>query len=248
MVGSNLNITGPNIVLNTIVAESLRQIADELENVNKDTFKETLNKLLVRLFNEHKRIIFNGNGYEDIWLEEAAKRKLPNIKSAADAIPYFESEKSIDLFTRHKVFTEIELHSRTEILLENYVKALNIEALTTIEIARRQIVPAVMKFEQELLALVISKKSAGIALKGEDKFAEYIGDLKSSLLSATDTLRETNDAAKEIADIKLQAKKYQDEVFPTMQNVRAIADTLETNMPVDLWPLPSYGDLLFSTR
>lgn len=245
-VGSTLNIAGPNIILNTIVAESLTQFADELEGATD--FKSSLKALLKKTFNDHKRIIFNGNGYDNSWIDEAEKRGLPNLKSTVDAVPYFESKKSIDVFTKHKVFTEVEIHSRTEILLENYIKVINIEALTTVDMAKKEILPAVMAYEKSLCDVIISKTGAGINSDVEKAAANKISDLAASLSAKIDELNTHLINAPDMSDVFACSRYYHDTIFGTMQSLRAVADELETLLPKDFWPIPTYAELLFSVK
>ncbi|GHV46507.1 glutamine synthetase [Clostridia bacterium] len=254
MCGSNLNITGPNIILNTIVAEELSNFAEKLESRldGKKDFEKELHALLVETFKAHKRIIFNGNGYDDKWLQEAEKRGLPNLKSSADALPYFESPESIKLFTKHKVFSEIELRSRTDIMLENYTKALNIEAQTAVDMVKHLFLPTAFKFQRQLSELVYFQKKAGVADVLPDSAAAVlsrkVSALTESIAENSEKLEKLNLAAHAISEIKAQSKHYQDVVFPQMQTLRAAVDELETLTPAELWPVPTYAQLLFSAR
>lgn len=243
-VGSTLNIAGPNIVLNTIVADALSDFADELEKA--PDFKSALNKLLVKTFTKHKRIIFNGNGYDAAWIKEAEKRGLPNFSSTVDAVPHFEDKKNIKLFTKHKVFSEIEIHSRTETLLENYEKVLNIEAQTTVDMAKRQILPAVLKFERELFETVCAKKNAGFGEGAEKELAEKVSALTDTLSARIKELDAAIAHGHTIDDVKENAKYFHDTVFAKMQSLRSVADELETVVGADYWPIPTYSELLFS--
>ena len=162
MLGSNLSVAGPNIVLNTIVADALNEFADELEQA--EDFKTELNDLIRRNYKENENIIFNGNNYSEEWLVEAEKRGLKNLLTTADAIPYFESPENIALFTKHGVFTESEMRSRTEILLDNYCKVLNIEGLTMLEMAKKEILPAVLTFSKKVADTALSKKQLSNSL------------------------------------------------------------------------------------
>ena len=244
-VGSSLNISGPNIVLNTIVAEELEQFADELEKA--DDFKKALKELLVKTIKEHSRVIFNGNGYDAAWVKEATEvRGLPELKSTVDALPHFLDEKNVKVFTKHKVFTEVEMHSRTEILLENYSKTINIEALTTAEMATKEILPAVMAYEKQVCDVLLSKKNAGVAYNLEQSIANKIDSLAESLNSKIAELDSTIVKAQGISDVYEAAKCYHDEVFATMQSLRAVADELETIVGEKYWPFPTYEELLFN--
>ena len=245
-VGSTLNIAGPNIVLNTIVADALCDFADELEKA--PDFKSALNALLIKTFNDHKRIIFNGNGYDASWLEEANKRGLPNLVSTVDAVPHFEDGKNIDLFVKHKVFSAIEIHSRTETLLENYEKVLNIEAQTTVEMAKREILPAVLKFQKDICDVVSSRKAAGFKAGAETELAEKVISLTDSLNAHIKELEKLIAKGHTVSDVKKKAKFFHDKVFAEMQSLRAVADELETIVGEDYWPIPTYSELLFSVK
>ena len=247
MVGSTHNIATPNIVLNTIVAESLSQFADELEKA--DNFEKALHELLVKTFKEHQRIIFNGNGYDDAWIKEAVeKRGLPNLKSTVDAIPHFEDEKAIRLFTKHKVFTEREIHARTEILLENYYKTINIEAHTVAEMVARDYTPAVMKYEKFLCDLIASKKSVGVDSSVEMAAAARISSLASAMTEKNAKLSELLAHSSEKTDVLDMARYYHDDVFTKMNEIRTVVDELETLVAAEYWPVPTYGELLFSVK
>lgn len=244
-VGSSLNISGPNIVLNTIVAEELEQFADELEKA--DDFKKALKELLVKTIKEHSRVIFNGNGYDAAWVKEATEvRGLPELKSTVDALPHFLDEKNVKVFTKHKVFTEVEMHSRTEILLENYSKTINIEALTTAEMATKEILPAVMAYEKQVCDVLLSKKNTGVAYNLEQSIANKIDSLAESLNSKIAELDSAIVKAQGISDVYEAAKCYHNEVFATMQSLRAVADELETIVGEKYWPFPTYEELLFN--
>jgi len=244
-VGSSLNISDPNIVLNTIVAEALDEFATELEGA--EDFTTALHELLVRTIKKHKRVIFNGNGYDDAWVKEATEiRGLPCYNSAVDAIPHFRDEKNIKLFAKHKVFTEVEVNSRTEIQLENYCKIINIEALTTVEMASKEILPAVMEYERALCETLLAKKSAGIGYSVESNLASSISVLAEDLNNKIYELEAVIIKAHGISDIFEAARCYHDEVFATMQALRAIADQLETMVAEKYWPFPTYEDLLFN--
>ena len=245
-VGSSLNVAGPNIILNTIVADALCDFADTLEAA--PDFKSALNELLIKTFTEHKRVIFNGNGYDASWVKEAEKRGLPNYVSTVDAVPHFEDEKNIRLFTRHKVFSEIEIHSRTEILLESYTKVLNIEALTTADMAKKEILPAVMRFEKDVCDVIVSKKAAGIGGTAEAELAAKLAALTDSLSAAIKELEASVIRAHDCAEVFESSRYYHDVVFANMQTLRAVADELETVVGADYWPFPTYAELLFSVK
>lgn len=248
MLGSAFSISGPIIVINTIVAESLRQFADELEQ--SSDFKSDLSKLIKRTIKEHKRIIFNGNGYDQSWVKEAESRGLSNLKSTPDALPAFIHPKSVELFSRHKVFTEHEIHSRYEILLENYSKTINIEALTMLDIVNKQIVPAVVSYQNELAQLILSKKavSAEVSTGMEEKLLSKIAKLSELLGKRLDYLSEQLIAVREINDKLELAKAYREKVCTAMNELRLVVDELELLVSSKHWPLPSYAEVLNSVN
>lgn len=241
MCGSSFSIAGPNIVLNTIVAETLREFADILENA--DDFKAELSALIKKTIKDHKRIVFNGNNYAEEWVEEAKKRGLSNLKNTVEALPAFVSDKSIELFTKHNVFTEKEIHSRYEILLENYCKTLRIEALTMITLTKRDIIPACISYQNELTQLLSSKKAlGGFASALEEDLLGKISNLSADLLDKLGKLEKAvadSDSVSELLDL---AKHYRDNVLAAMTELRAIVDELETLVAKKYWPLPSYAE------
>ena len=243
MLGSSDSVAPANVVLNTIVAESFKEIADELEKA--DNFDMAVHDLIKKLFTEHKRIIFNGNGYSDEWVEEAAKRGLPNITSMVDAIPALVTDKAVKLFEDFGVFTKAELESRVEIQYEAYSKAINIEAKSMIDITSKQIIPAVISYTTELAGSVSAVKEAGAdASVQSDLLAEVSSYLKEMKTQLTTLIKVTDEAA-QITDAAAQAKAYRDSVKTTMDALRAPADKLEMIVDKEFWPFPSYGDLLF---
>ena len=243
MLGSSDSVAPANVVLNTIVAESFKEIADELEKA--DNFDMAVHDLIKKLFTEHKRIIFTGNGYSDEWVEEAAKRGLPNITSMVDAIPALVTDKAVKLFEDFGVFTKAELESRVEIQYEAYSKAINIEAKSMIDIASKQIIPAVISYTTELAGSVSAVKEAGAdASVQSDLLAEVSSYLKEMKTQLTTLIKVTDEAA-QITDAAAQAKAYRDSVKTTMDALRAPADKLEMIVDKEFWPFPSYGDLLF---
>ncbi len=245
MLGSSLSISGPNVVLNTIVAEELRQFAEVLES--SQDFTHDLNELIKKTIKEHKRIVFNGNNYSDEWVKEAEKRGLLNLKSTADALPYFISDKNVELFTRHKIFTAAEMHSRYEILMENYCKTLHIEALTMVEMIRKQILPAVLAYQNDLSESALRKHKLGgdISCEFEMGLLQKLSGLTASLSKKADQLDRALTEAKDFVDIKAQADFYKDTVFTLMGGTRAVADDLEVSVGESYWPYPTYGKLLF---
>ncbi|HQA57002.1 MAG TPA: glutamine synthetase III [Acetivibrio sp.] len=245
MPGSSLSISGPNIVLNTIVAEKLSLFADTLEK--SSDFKNDLNKLIIDTVKKHKRIIFNGNNYSEEWVVEAEKRGLSNLKTTADVLPCFITEKSIDLFTKHNVFSEVEIHSRYEILLENYCKTLSIETLTMIDMVRKDILPSVMKYVKDLTQMALSKKELGMEIpcEPEKNLIHKLSTLSARLYENTNELENKLLEAKSYTDLQAQANYFRDVIIPVMQKVRTVADELEVLTASEYWPFPTYGELLF---
>lgn len=248
MLGSTFSIAGPNIILNTIVAEELKQFADILEKSNN--FDEDLNTLIKNTIRDHKRIIFNGNNYSDDWIQEAEKRGLLNLKTTPDALPYFIHSKNIELFTKHHVFSESELYSRYEILMENYCKTIHIEALTMIDIVKKFIIPSVLSYQGEIAGIANSKKQLNPTLQCEleEKLLHDLSRLGNYLYSKLDTLETSVLNAKNHSDLLESAKYYRESIFINMQHLRGVVDELETLIGKDHWALPTYGELLFSVN
>ena len=247
MLGSALNIACPNIMLNTIVAEELRQFVDELEKA--DDFDSAVMELIKKTIKEHKRIIFNGNNYADEWVEEAARRGLLNLKTLPEAMKQYVAKKNIDLFEKHNIYTEKETLARCEIQLENYSKVINIEALTMLDMAKQDILPAVSAYVRELTETALAKKSlsSSITTKVEE---DLVNDLSQKLQCFSNKIEELENALIGAADYEGDAQKcaeyYCNEVFAKMNELRAIGDDMETETASDFWPYPTYGDLLFS--
>ncbi len=242
-LGSADTIACTNYILNTIVAKELKTFADELEG--SENFAADLNALLVKTIKEHKRIIFNGNGYDESWVEEAKRRGLPNLVSTVDAVPHYTDEKNIKIFEEFKILSRTEIESRTEILLENYSKIINIEALTMIDMSRKQIIPAALDFSKELADSMVSKKAVGVNYDSEKKLADKVSSLTNCILEATDTLDNKLIDSKEVDGAEANARFFRDTVFVAMQELRGVVDELETIMPETVWPFPTYTDLLF---
>lgn len=243
-VGSSQSIAGSSIILNTIMAEELRQFADELEKSKE--FNEDLNKLIKRNITRHKRILFNGDGYSESWEKEAKKRGLLNLKTTVDALPYFINQKNIDLFTRHKIFTETEMHSRYEILMDTYNKVVNIEARTMIDIAQKQIVPAVNRYVDELLNSLSLKSSVGIksSFATQKRLVEKLSMLLNKAQKDIDVLDELS--VKSGFKDALERGRYNvDNILPAMDELRKVCDAMEMLTAKDLWPFPQYEDMLF---
>lgn len=243
MVGSRDSIASPNIVLNTIVAEAFAEACEILENA-KD-FDIAVHDLIKEYATTHQRIVFNGNGYSDEWVEEAKRRGLPNIKSMVDAIPALVSDKAIELFAKFGVFTRAELESRVEIQYEAYAKAINIEAKTMIDIAGKQILPAVIHYTKELADTIISVKEAGSKANVQSRLLDKTSDLLETAENALDKLSEVTLNAAQKAEGEEQARYFHDAVMPAMDALRAPIDQLEMIVNKELWPMPSYGDLIF---
>ena len=246
MLGSAFSIAGPIIVLNSIVAEVLSQFADELEN--STDFKSDLSKLIKRTIKNHKRIIFNGNGYDASWVEEAERRGLSNLKTTPEALPAFIHPKNVEMFVRHGVFTEHEIHSRYEILLENYSKTIRIEALTMTDMVNKYVIPAVISYQNELAELVLNKKAvnAGIDTSLEENRLKRISELSVELEKRLGDLAEQTQAVRDITDTLESARAYREKVFAAMNDLREIVDELELITSSKHWTLPTYTDLLYS--
>ncbi len=245
MLGSADSISCTNVIMNTIFAEVISEFADELEKASD--FKSALNALLVKTVKEHKKVIFNGNGYSDEWIAEAEKRGLPNLVSTVDAIPHYTDEKYVRIFEKFKVYTKTELASRTEILLENYYKVINIEALTMLDMSKKLILPAAIEYTKLICETIVAKNTTGIDSTLETKLANELSAITSSLGLAINTLDEKRIASKEHEDtVEGLARYYREEVFVAMQSLRAVADELEMAMPAKYWPIPTYTDLLFT--
>ena len=243
MVGSRDSIASPNIVLNTIVAEAFSEACDVLEKA--DDFDKALSELITKYATEHKRIIFNGDGYSDSWVEEAEKRGLPNIKSMVEAIPALEAEKTIKVFEQFHVFTEAELRSRVEIKYENYAKVINIEAKTMIDMASKQIIPAIIKYTKTLADTVVAVKAAGVDASVQAETLAEVNVLLKEAKEALAALIKVTDEAATKEEGEEQAKFFKFTVFPTMEALRTPVDKLEMIVDKEAWPMPSYGDLMF---
>ncbi len=246
MVGSNQSISGASITLNTILAEVLSRIADKLEKA--EDFETELSHILEELVKEHYNIIFNGDGYSEEWVEEAKRRGLPNIKTTPEAISVFNRPEYIEVFERHHVFTAQEVNARQEILFEEYSKNINIEALTMIEVARREIMPAVMEYMGVLSNSIISVKSAvpSADVSVQTQLVEQISKLLKEVSDQVDALEATVERVHDgIEDYEEQAHAYKFEVFPVMEALRKPCDELEVIVSEEFWPFPTYSDLLF---
>ena len=243
MVGSRDSIAGPNVVLNTIVAEAFADACDILESA--EDFDLAVHNLIKEYFTDHQRIVFNGNGYSDEWVEEAERRGLPNIKSMVEAIPSLTTEKSVVMFERFGVFTKAELESRAEIKYENYAKAINIEARTMIDMASKQIIPDVIKYTKTLADTIIAVKEVGVDVAVQSDILKEVSELLSETQKALGELKVVTEKASDMEEGEDQARYYHFDVVPAMNALRAPVDKLEMIVDKEDWPMPSYGDLIF---
>lgn len=243
MVGSRDSIAGPNVVLNTIVAEAFSEACDVLEKAQD--FHLAVHDLIKKYATEHQRIVFNGNGYADEWVEEAKRRGLPNIRCMVDSIPALTSEKSVKMFEKFKVFTRAELESRAEIKYENYAKAINIEARTMIDMASKQFIPAIVRYTKTLADTVIAVKEAGADASVQSEMLSEVTVLLMEAKKANESLKKVTEQAALMKEGEEQARYYYDEVTPAMARLRDPIDQLEMIVDKEAWPMPSYGDLIF---
>ncbi len=247
MLGSSNSISCANIHLNAAVAEVLRQFSDELEQ--SEDFNSALHELIRRTIKNHKRIIFNGNGYDKAWIVEAEKRGLLNLKTTADAMPKICDKKNIDMLTSHGIFTETEIYSRRDIMLDNYVKAVNIEALTMIDMARKEIIPAVTKFTADTASAVAAKTGVvSVACKYEKRLITTLSDLTDEMDEDTSALEGAVAELRNIEDIIKASEFVRDNILPKMDTLRVAADKVETVTSEDYWPFPTYDKLLFGVK
>ncbi len=246
MLGSSLSIACPNQILNTIVAESLCEFADELEKA--DDFTDALNKLVRKTIKEHKRIIFNGNNYSDEWVVEAEKRGLLNLRSTPDALPYYVSDKNVAMFEKFGVLSATEVHSRYEIQLENYSKQVHIEALTMVDMIKKDIIPATCSYIKDLSKEALNKKelNAGISCELEETLLKKLSSLSAELYNKMESLEESVSGKHEFEDALAEAKYFRETVFAAMEDTRVTADEIESLVGEKYWPYPTYGELLFS--
>ena len=245
-LGSSFSIAGPNIILNTIVGDALRQFADRLEAA--EDFNVELNRIVRHTMRDHKRIIFNGNNYSDEWRAEAARRGLLNYPSAVDALPHFTDEKNVALFTRYGIFSETEIRSRRDILLENYIKVIHIEALTMQDMVNRDLLPAILRYTGFLTDNALKKAQLGLTAVPEKAMAEKLSALSASIVERSALLSDRLLGAADAGALIDEAKYYKDSVFSVMNELRAVVDETELLMPTDVWPYPTYGKLLFDVR
>lgn len=247
MLGSRDSVAGPNVILNTIVAEAFKEACDTLENAVKEgeEFEQALHDLIKKYATEHQRIIFSGNGYAEEWVEEAKRRGLPNIRSMVESIPALTTKKAISVFEEFKVFTETELRSRAEIKYENYAKAINIEARTMIDMASKQFIPAVIKYTKTLADTVLAVKEAGADYSVQAETLSEVSKLLAETKDALGKLMEVTGKASDMEAGQVQAEYYYFDVTPAMDKLRKPVDALEMIVDKEAWPMPSYGDLIF---
>ena len=249
MLGSSNSIACANIMLNAAVAESLKIYADRLENV--DDFETALHDMIKKTIKDHKRIIFNGNGYDDAWIKEATEeRGLLNLRTTPDAMPAMIADKNVKMLTAHKIFSPAELHSRYEILLENYSKTVNIEALTMVDMARKEILPAVEGYTKSLAETLAAKKAAvaGLPCKYETATIAKLSELSDEIADATTDLDSEIAKFQAIEDVTEAANDIRDVILGKMDALRAVCDEAETITAKEFWPFPTYSDLLFSVK
>ncbi len=247
MLGSANSIASANIVLNTAVAESLKSYADRLENV--ENFEESLHALIKKTIKDHKRIIFNGNGYDDEWVAEAEKRGLLNLRTTPDCLPYLLHEKNIRLFEDHKVFNRTELESRCEIYFETYIKTINIETLTMIDMVKKDILPAISSYTKHLSETVTAKKACmpGIDCAYEEETLIRLSKLNAFVYAKTRELEKEMEVKKPLGVVE-SAEAIKTKILPLMEEIRVAVDEAETITDSKYWPYPSYGDILFSVQ
>ena len=248
MLGSSASVAGPNTTINTAVAEVLSQFADELESA--ENFEDALHRLIKRVIKDHKRIIFNGNGYDNAWVKEAEKRGLLNLKTTPDCLPYMLHKKNIDLYTKHGVYSEAEIRAHYEIKNEKYCKYLNIEVNTMIDMVKKDILPCVSRQIHELSDTLLSKRavSESIDISYEKSLVERLSTLNGKAFESVKKLENASNDVKSIEESDQAAIFYRDNIIPVMEEIRAYVDEMETLCPSDKWCYPSYGQILFSVR
>ena len=248
MLGSSNSISCANIMLNSAVAESLKIYADRLEGV--ENFEQSLHEMIKKTIKDHKRILFNGNGYDETWIEEAEKRGLMNYRTTPDCMPHLLDKKNVEMLTSHKVFTETELKSRCEIMLDNYCKTVVIEANTMVDMARKQILPAVEAYVKEVSKTAVAKKqfAPDASCEYEKKTVTKLSLLMEQILDKTETLEDEIMKLKFISDVKQESYAIRDSILPKMGELRAVADEAETLTADKYWPFPTYGELLFGVK
>ncbi len=249
MLGSSASISDSNVVLNTAVAQVLREFADILESA--ESFEETLHELIRKTIRDHKRIIFNGNGYDEAWIREATEeRGLLNLPTTPDALPHLLCEKNVKLFVENRVFSEAEIHARYEIMTENYCKVMHIEVLTMADMVRRQIIPSVSRYVRELAEAARAKKEVleAVDLSMETDLIGRLSTLNARAYTKVQTLDKLTDDLRYMTCLDEQAVSYRDDIIPAMEDLRRVVDEMEMLTAQDHWPVPCYGDLLFGIR
>ena len=245
MVASSMSIAGANTVLNTIVANVFRDMADKLEEA--EDFNQAVHDLIIDTLTEHRRIIFNGNGYSEEWVKEAERRGLPNTKSMVEAIPSLVSDHTIEVFEKEKVLNRTELESRAEIQYEKYTKTINIEAKTMVDMVRRLFIPAVIKYQTVLAKAINEMEHTGIGLECsiQKNLLKKISSLLEDADKMTDEMEVMIIEAKKLPEGRAQAEEFNVKVAPAMLKLRESIDTLETIVDSEYWPIPTYRDILF---
>jgi glutamine synthetase len=248
MLGSEASVANPNIILNTAVAECVHQFAEQLKDVPDDKMDDAIHELIRKTITDHKRVIFNGNGYTDEWIEEAEKRGLYNLKSTPDALPQWIADKNIELFTKYHIFTKEEIESRYEIWLETYSKILNIESNTMVEMVQKDFLPSVFAYIDKIAATAVAKKSvvADVSTASEEKLIKELSQLADEISTGLDTLKADTAKALATEDPLANAKAYQTVVLSDMETLRKSVDAAEVLIPDALLPYPTYDKLLFS--
>ena len=248
MLGSEASVANPNIILNTAVAECVHQFAEQLKDVPEDKMEDAIHELIKKTIIDHKRVIFNGNGYTDEWIEEATKRGLFNLKSTPDALPQWIADKNIELFTKYHIFTKEEIESRYEIWLESYSKILNIESNTMVEMVQKDFLPSVFAYIDKIAATAVAKKSvvADVSTASEEKLIKELSQLADEISTGLDTLKADTAKALATEDPLANAKAYQTVVLSDMETLRKSVDAAEVLIPDALLPYPTYDKLLFS--
>ena len=247
MLGSSDNIACPNVLLNTIVSEELDQFTEILEpHKDSEGFEQEVKKLLKSVLKEHRRIIFNGDGYSPEWVKEAERRGLPNYASTVDCMPHYTDEKNMRIFRKFGIYNQNELTARTEIHLEKYSKTVRIEARTMVEMARKQLLPATLGYVQTLCSSIATKKQIGISSVTEEKIAGKLSDLAEKFYDSIERLDQRINEANETEGIRTQAEFFHDRVLAEMDIMRSIADEIELNMPASQWPIPAYSEIIYN--
>ena len=245
MVGSSASISGPNIVINTIVAEALDEIATRLEKAGKANLNKEAAAIVRDAMKKHGKIIFNGNNYSEEWVAEAKKRGLPNIKTGVEALDYMATPEAVKLFEKYKVLSKGELHARHEIYLEHYVKHVNIEAQAAVHMTKRLYFPAVIQFTERLSKTVAKLKSVAGSAKVQKELLTKVSGLLESANEKLSMLEASIVKAHAVSDVAKRAHAFRDKVVPAMNDLRKDIDALETLLPAELWPVPTYAEMLF---